>query len=252
MLGQGGSKFELAPQMFNSVHPAWLSSRIKSCRKSNVLAICFIFTGCATFDPATRYQDIMNDRQPTVSETQEGLKLSAEEFASSEKSRGMFDADLVAHGVLPILLRAENQSDETYKIDSKEARARLEDQVLPLLADVDAANQAATREYASKAAGWTLATGPLAVIFWPVTVSLSGVHTGEVNRRIEQHFETLGFARAIVKPGQTAAGFLYFKLPEAVAGKEKIIVEVVAYEVQSGKQIIFKLLIPNLGVFSKN
>jgi hypothetical protein len=238
--------------MLNPVYLAWLANSTRLLKQLEVLVICSLLTGCATFDPATRYQDIMKPRQPTVSEAREGLQMSLEEFVSPEKSRSMFDADLVSHGVFPILLRAENKSEGTYKIEDKEAKALLENQTLPLLSGVDAANQAATREYVSKAAGWTLVTGPFALIFWPVTVSLSGVHTAQVNRKIEQHFETLAFGKAIVKPGQTAAGFLYFKLPEAFTGKEKIIVEIVTSEVQSGKQISFKLPIQNLSLLSKN
>lgn len=234
------------------IHFVCSSSRRTLLKNSNVLAVCFFLNACATFDPATRYQEIMGPRQPTVSEAREGLQVSLEEFISSEKSRRIFDADLASHGVLALLLKAENKGQGTYKIEDKETRALLENQLLPLLPGVDAANQAATREYFSKAAGWTLATGPFALIFWPVTVSVSGMHTGEVNRRIEQHFETLSFGKAIVQPGQSAVGFLYFKLPERFDSKEKIIVEIVASEAQSASQIVFKLPISNVSLLVKN
>lgn len=233
-----------ADQMFAYVFS--LSSNKTLVKSSKLLAACLLANGCATFDPATRYQEMVGPRQPTVSETQAGLQVSLEEFISSEKSRRMFDADLALGGVLAVLLTAENKGQATYKIEDKETRASLGNQLLPFLPGVDAANQAATREYFSKAAGWTLATGPFALIFWPLTVSVSGMHTGEVNRRIEQHFETLSFGKAIVQPGQSAVGFLYFKLPEAFQGKEKILLEISATEVQNGNQMIFKLPISNV------
>ncbi len=197
--------------------------------------------GCASFEPATRHQEMLGPRHPTVSETRDGLQISLEEFISSEKSRRMFDADLASQGVLAILLKAENKSHSAIKIEDKETRAFLENLPLLFLPSVDAANQAATRDYTTRAAGWTLATGPLALIFWPVTVSLSGMHTGGVNRQIEQHFQSLSFGKAIVQPGQSAVGFLYFKLAENFKGNETIVVEVLTFEIDSGRQIIFKL-----------
>ena len=89
-----------------------------------------------------------------------------------------------------------------------------------------AASQSANSEYAGKALGWTVATGPFAILLWPVTIGASAAHTAAVNRRIEQHFESLRFNDALLKPNQTAAGFVYFKLPSGVKKLEKLRVEV--------------------------
>ena len=78
----------------------------------------------------------------------------------------------------------------------------------------DAAKEAGNREYAGKALGLTVLTGPFAIFLWPATIGGSAAHTASVNRRIEQHFENLAFTDTRLKPNQTAAGFVYFKLPE--------------------------------------
>src|SRR5215467_2330630 len=81
---------------------------LRSQTKSAFIALCFIASGgCASFEPAMRYQDLMRPRQPTVKETQEGLELSIEEFASKNKSQQAFDADIAPYGILALLLKAE-------------------------------------------------------------------------------------------------------------------------------------------------
>ena len=205
------------------------------------IAICLILSGCASFEPGLRYPDLMRPRQPTVKETQEGLDVSVEEFASADKSRTAFDADVAPYGVLPLLLKVENNSSQTYRVQEHAVSAYLGDQLLGSLAGERAASQGANSEYAGKALGWTLVTGPFAILLWPATVAGSAAHAAAVNRRIEQHFESLRFNDSVLKPNQTTAGFLYFKLPRGVKKLENLTVHVEPSEEQSGKRLLFKL-----------
>ncbi|MBI3001840.1 MAG: hypothetical protein HYY46_25775 [Deltaproteobacteria bacterium] len=179
---------------------------------------------------------------------QEGLEIAVEEYVTAEKSRRAFDADLLAYGVAPLLIYVTNQSSRSYRIEDKQITARLGEQALPFLSGIDAANQAATSEYAGKALGWTAATGPFALVFWPVTISVSGIHTKEINRKVERHFEMIAFGKAIVKPAEAASGFVYFKLPDGLNSLNNLTVEVAAHEIESGRRLLFKLLIPRMNV----
>lgn len=201
-------------------------------------------TGCASFEPALRTSDLMRARQPSVVETHEGLEISAEEFVTPDKSRQAFDADVASYGVLAMLVRAENKGVGNYKIAQRSITASVGGQPLPAIGGIDAANQAATSEYAGKALGWTVAAGPFALLLWPVTIAGSAAHTQSVNRRIQQHFESLQLTDALLKPNQTATGFVYFKLPESSKRLENLVVEAKATEESSGKQLSFKLSIP--------
>jgi hypothetical protein len=214
--------------------------------KPALFFVAILLGGCATFNPASPYQALLNSSQPTASQIHAGIQLSLEEFISSEKSRRAFDADLAAYGVLAILLKAENRSQTTYSVDEKETKAFLGSRLLPALSGIDAANRAGSRDYVSKAAVWTLATGPFALFLWPAIISTSGTHTTEVNRGIEQHFQSLAFGKAIMKPAQTAAGFLYFRLPEDWNGQDQIVIQITARETENNKPISFNLALPSL------
>ena len=70
--------------------------------------------------------------------------------------------------------------------------------------------------------------------------------TRSINRRIEQHFESLSFTDALVKPNQVAAGFAYFKLPDGVEKLENLIVEVEVSKNQGADKITSRLSLPPL------
>jgi hypothetical protein len=205
-------------------------------------------TGCANFEPALHTSDLMRTRQPSVAGTQDGLEISVEEFITPDKSRQAFDADVASYGVLAMLVRAENKGAVNYKIAQRSITATVGGQPLPPMSGVDAANQAATSEYAGKALGWTIATGPFAILLWPVTIAGSAAHTQSVNRRVQQHFESLQLTNALLKPNQTAAGFVYFKLPESSKSLEKLVIEATATEESSDKQLSFRLSIPAIAL----
>ena len=192
-----------------------------------------------------RYQDLMRPRQPTVKETQEGLEVSIEEFASKDKSMLAFDADLAAHGILALLLKVENNGTQTYSIDEQAISAYLGTETLPLISGEKAASQGANSEYVGKALVWTVLTAPIA---GPIGIAASAAHTRAVNKRIEEYFETMSLNYAVLKPNQYAAGFLYWKLPEGKTKLENLRVEATPYEEETGTRLFYKLAIPTLDV----
>jgi len=205
-----------------------------------------MIAGCASFEPGLRYQDLTRPRQPTVKEVKQGLEVSVEEFASQRKSRQAFDADVAPSGILPLLLKIENNGTQTYRIPEYAVTAYLGNEKLGIVGGENAAGESANSEYAGKALGWTLAAGPFAILLWPVTIGASAAHTASVNRRIEQHFESLRFNDALLKPNQTAAGFMYFKLPRGVSKLEKLRLEVSPSEENSSNKLEFILPLPTI------
>ena len=214
--------------------------------KSAFIAICLIASGCASFEPGLRYQDLMQPRQPTVKETQEGLELSIEEFASKNKSQRAFDADIAPYGILALLFKAENGGTKTYRIQEQTIAVYLGNEPLPSLSGEKAASQGANSEYVGKALGWTALAGPFAIILWPATIAGSAAHTASVNHRIEQHFEGMRFNDTVLKPNQSAAGFLYFKLPAGVKKLENLWVEATPTEDGTAERLSYKLVLPTL------
>ncbi len=218
--------------------------------KITILGICIQLSACASFEPGLRYQDLMRPRQPTVMQVQEGLEISIEEFATAQKSQQAFDADIAPYGILPLLLKVINGGTQSYRLREHEINAFLGNQSLASISGEKAASQGANSEYAGKALGWTVATGPFFILLWPATIAGSASHTAAVNRRIEQHFESMRFNDSLLRPNQSAVGFLYFKLPAGVKRLDNLRVEVTPSEEQTAMRLSFSLALPALDLSS--
>ena len=114
---------------------------------------------------------------------------------------------------------------------------------MPSLVGEKAAAQGANSEYVGKALGWTLAGGPM---LFPAMVLTSVSHTAAVNRRIEQHFESLRLVDSLLRPNQIATGFVYFKLPNGIKRLENLSIEITPTEEGTGQKESFKLTLPRL------
>ncbi len=185
-----------------------------------------------------------------MSAVKEDITVSIEEFASPNKSRQAFDSDLASHGILPILVTIANNGTPSYRIRQIDITAKLKEENLQTIYADKAASDAATNEYVGKALGWTVATGPLFVLFWPVTIAGSAAHTAGVNRRIEQHFASMEFTDKLLKSNQRAAGFVYLRLPHRNKTIEPIVVSVKVREEENGDSIDFSLMLPALDLAS--
>ena len=210
----------------------------------DLILMALVLSGCATFEPKLRYQDLMRLQQPDVKASQKGLEVSVEEFVSVDKAHKTFDAKIARYGVLALFLHATNRGVVNYQIRQSRVKAFLGDQRLAALSGNDAARQAAMSEPVGKALAWTAATGPFALFLWPVTVAGSGSHTQGVNREIEDYFEHLELGNVEVKPNHSIGGFLYFKLPDGVKKLENLRLEVIASVENSTDQIEFRLSLP--------
>ena len=205
-----------------------------------ILTASLIMSGCASFEPGLRLQDLQKPRQPTARSVQDGIEVSVEEFLSPAKSEMMFDADLTDYGVAALLVRVENNAAEKYSALRDNVKASINGQTLASLAPKAAADQAATSEYVGKALGWTIAAGPLAILLWPVTIGASAVHTHGVNRKIEAYFEAASFQDALLSPKQNTLGFVYFKLPDGVKRPESLSVEAEVIEDGTDEKFDYK------------
>jgi len=205
------------------------------------LVASVILSGCASFEPGLRLQDLQKPRQPTARSLQDDVEVSVEEFLSPAKSEMMFDADLTDYGVAALLVRVENNASDRYSALRDNIRASINGQPLTPLAPRAAADQAATSEYVGKALGWTLVAGPLLA---PVAIGASAVHTHGVNKKIEAYFEAAGFQDALLGPKQNTLGFVYFKLADGVKRPESLSVDAEVIQDGTGKKLDYKFDIP--------
>lgn len=211
-----------------------------------VLLTTITISGCATFEPGLRIQDLHRPRQPTAKLIQEGLEISVEEFVSPAKAQMIFDTDLASSGVLALLMRVENGGIERFVARRDGIKAFVNGQPLVPLSPREAATMAATSEYVGKALGWTVAAGPFAIVLWPFTIGASAVHTHGVNKRIEQYFDVTSYQDALLSPKQTTLGFVYFKLPDGEKRLENFTVETEAASDATGKKLAYKFELPTM------
>ena len=210
-------------------------------------ALSFLLIGCATFEPTLHQQDLANGRVPTLTTAKEGLEISIEEFVSVKKSQQAFDENLAGYGVLPLLVRVENKTGVAYRLARTQMKASVKDETLPLLEGREAATQAG-KDPSGRALGWTLATGPFALILAPLTLVGSSAHTTSVNHRMEEYFGTIEFPDALVRPNEAVAGFIYFKIPLRLEKLENLVVEVAPINDNNNQTLFYRFELPALEV----
>ncbi len=209
--------------------------------------------GCtASFDPSLHSPELGMGGLPTVKDVREGLEVSLEEYVSANKSRRAFDADIASYGVLPLLLRVENNGAQEYRVDRSEIKAFIGDQALRPIYGYEAAKQGASREYVGKALINMAMWGPLGMFFGLPTIVGSAAHTREVNKEIEQHFADMEFSGAMLQPGESASGFVYYRLPSRSKELKNLTVEMTVesngYEERRISTMAYHFAFPTLGI----
>ena len=213
-----------------------------------VMLVTVVLSACASFEPKLRMEDLSRNRVPTASDLQNGLEVSIEEFVSAKKSQSAFDADIAVSGVMAVLIRVENKSSNAYRLPRSQLTAWLAGERLERLDGKEAGNQGAGKEYGGRALGWTLATGPFALLLAPVTLVGSSAHTASVNKTIEEHFGVMEIPDALLKQNQSVAGFVYFKLPFGLTKLENAVLEIQPVDDVSGEKHSFKFPLPVVSI----
>jgi len=205
-----------------------------------------VLGGCvSTFEPRLNSGSLGKPLLPTARDVRAGVEISMEEYASPQKSRRAFDAEVAPHGVLPLLIHIANGGAESFKMRREEMVAFLDGQPLAPMLGFEAAQAGANRNPLLPALVNTAALGPLGMYFGAIALAGSFSQTQSVNRRIEQHFERLELVDTVVKPGESTAGFVFFKMPSNQAKFDRLAVEIALEtdvpEDPSGKRLRYKL-----------
>jgi hypothetical protein len=183
----------------------------------------------ATFDPQLRpafMTEWTREHQTALRQNQDGLEIALDEYASVEKSHSAFDSDVARNGVLPLLVSVDNRGTNHFKIRQDRVQVFVNGEPLRSLYGYEAARQGASRDYVWRALASAILAGPLAMYFSPAFLALSANHTNSINKRIERHFESLELTDALLKPNESTAGFVYFKIPDGSTKLETLFVEI--------------------------
>lgn len=229
-----------------------ITSRSKNCLKLVPFLMALILGGCtAKFEPRITSPGVPKNSLPTASRMRAGVEVSVEEFASPNKSRWAFDAEVGSRGVLPLLVRIDNRGSVSYKVRKHQIRATLAGEPLQPMYGYEAAGQGATRNPTWNALVNTAATGYLGIVLGLPVMVASVQHTNSINRKIEQHFESLELSDSLVKPDDTLTGFVFFKLSGGLKTLENVNIELVleaegAENHQSHETLNFSFSLPTL------
>ncbi len=208
----------------------------------------------STFEPRMSGGALEAPLLPTAKETHAGVNVSVEEYFSSHKSRRAFDADVGAQGVLPLLVHVDNRSGEQYRLQRSLIHAVIDGHALADIHGLEAAEIGALRNPAWNALINTAAIGPLAMFFGFATIAGSATQTQKINRQIEHHFERIELVERIVKPNETASGFVFFKMPPTGKSSEEVNLEIIlepeSPEGAGGKRLVYHVIIPKLQLHS--
>jgi len=193
------------------------------------------------------------------------------------KDIGNVAVDVGAHGVLPLRLSITNRGDTQYIIKKEAVTASLAGGTLPHVSNQAAADTSAADAY-SKARGWDalltagiIVVAPIALFSlpWALAYSIDCIpdkcqvtreapckdshfyHPCTVNK-FRERFKTLELRDAILRPGEAATGFVYFKLPEKLTRLESLTADITLAEDvpqgQSGKTVTFKFTLPPISL----
>jgi hypothetical protein len=220
------------------------------CLKALILTLAvFSINSCASFKPAWQPQELRIARSSTSNAVEGGLEISLEEFFTVERSQKAFDADLPAHGILPLLFRVTNAGTEDFKVIKSDIKVSLSDQPLAAISAERAAERArmaGAGEYVARAAFWTIATGPMFIIAWPATILGTTLHTQSVNQKISNYFRLTEFRDGIIRPRETQAGFVYFEVPGETKTLAGLFAQAEGFGMESNMRFTYKFALPIL------
>lgn len=200
-----------------------------------VPSLALILSACASYAPSLVR---LNPSGPNVRKAAQGdLAVYIEEFATPEKSERAFDTNLVAEGVLPLLILVENNGQQPYEVKTADITVRA-DSPLRALTPEETAGRAG-RNPVGRALGWSLI---VPIISIPVAVAASAIHTSSVNRQIVQDFAAKLLPDGPIPPNRERSGFVYFELEPGRTGLAGLLLEMTAKNVATGG--VVKVTVP--------
>jgi hypothetical protein len=205
--------------------------------KGNTVLTCFTlciaitFAGCASYTPSLARIDTS---EPHVSKLIKGdLAVYVEEYATPEKCKKVFDADLADKGVLPFFIHVQNNGQEPYEVKTMDMTLRKSNIVLKAITPEEAAAKA-KRNPVGRALGWSLI---VPIISIPIAVAASADHTSKVNKQITQDFAAKSFPEGVIMPNKENSGFIFFQIEGEHTDLSGLTLEMTAQNTVTGETV---------------
>lgn len=183
--------------------------------------------GCTTLElgpysvqPPARYD---------IGQTQDGITIVAQPILDGGEVEKYFGTDFTSAGIVPVFLTVENRNTSSSVMVFKE-KIQLH---AGLSSDAEVPDKVAPE-------------GKLRVLTIAGTVLLSypliwaALKAGSDKTVINHNFQAREFHTRTLSPGQTANGFVYFKLPEAIKLPDRWAVDITTLEAKSKQATRFR------------
>jgi len=159
--------------------------------------------GCTSYEPTSDLPEASLQTLPELVETG-AFAVGADPYVETERQEALFNADLVARGILAVLILAENRGDRAVFLRRSDVRLRLPSGRSVASGSIDAV---ASRFQVERASG-----------FWPTFLfgmagqfaSASMARGAEVDRRKDYSAKEL--EDTTLAPGESVQGFVFFVL----------------------------------------
>ena len=187
------------------------------------LAGCLISAGCATYNPgldlltSNTLKDFPSQKvQEAIQHDphrieQERVSVVAD-FLDAGRTRGVFDANLLAHGIQPVVLVISNGSDQAYRFSKAHVDA-------PVIPAAEAAKQA-FRNQVAYTVGYGISSIPRVILWaWDCVIMRGGAARAAhilvpyrwVNREITHDVVESEIAEATVAPHAFLTGVVFIR-----------------------------------------
>ena len=184
-----------------------------------------MFAGCSTMKVSPLTTGDADSY--TQHQQQHGLVVGVQPMTDKKEIEGVFKVNLLDHGLLPILVVAENQSSSENFIIAKE-KVTVSSAVPGTPHLTQSGEVGAGASSAGSATGWAGAAMALASPALAAPLIIASAKLGSDATVVQYNLADKEFYSRTLGPGQKAQGFLYLQFPKASppAGEYHVIAKV--------------------------
>lgn len=188
-----------------------------------VLSLVLLFSGCATRTASFPDVAIHPCSQYEHYQERDDLAIAVDAYFERERAKDCFGIDLLAQGILPVLVVAENHhSKAAFLLDKKKFLASRADH-RDNGSDVVARSREPAMPYSqdairdSQTAGTLTTMAGLAPVLLVPAILIGGPSAAEIRSTtaINQNLRDNAFIDRTLFPGEAHSGFIYFQMRDA-------------------------------------
>lgn len=203
-----------------------------------LLFVSMFLSGCASYTPTLVKLDATGPN--VVKQAKGDLLFLMEEYATDEKCKKAFDANLIEDGVLPLLITLQNNGQHLYEVKAMDIILRQGTDFKKAMTAEEAASKA-KKNAVTRALGWSMI---VPIISIPIAATVSALHTSKVNKQMATDFAAKSFTGGIIMPYKELSGFLFFQVEDKRNNLSDLSLEISARNTTTGESVTIASPLP--------